>query len=780
MPSQAESPDQGKSLADRFDDFTRNVFGGILPGKGSQPTSAQAAPPLSRTGNRLPPPHRRTMQTRVDNILSRSQSSGIDVDAMEAAYGDDGPTATPPLVARSPNPVTNEVKRIRRPDPTPAEPVVTNAATEPPNTTQNPHLAQPVPKPNTGLTNLANPINRPLHERLTSARESAFDHAAETTTTEPAATGPRTMGDPVADGQFGAQPMPNPTIASRQTNRNVPTGRSLIQPSPLSLGEPSSDGSSGSQTTTLHTGGSSGGSEESVLFARKSPILSVQTVGPRRISVGKQSRYELTIQNAGEVGADEVVVLVDLPAWADVLGAEATVGATQSGGAANNGGAFQWRIGHLKARGRERLVLTIVPRESRPFDLGVHWNYKPIESKTMIEVQEPKVVMNLEGPSEVFYGKKEIYRLNLSNTGNGDAENVGITLLPIGTGQNTPVSHNLGLIRAGEQKSIEVELTARQSGNLTIKVEVQGDGGVHAELTEQVLVRRAALAIDVQGPGVQYVGTEATYRVQVRNTGNAPAKDLKMAINLPAGAKYVSGVDNARLTANGTKLEWTLDSLHTGGEQTFMVRCNLGLPGTSRLDVLSTADGDLSTTANAVTQVEAMADLSLEVVDPPGPVPVGDEAVFEVHISNRGTKDAQNIEVVGFFSRGIEPVATDGCQGEIAPGRVTFNPVLSLPAGAQRVMKVRARAEQSGNHIFRAEVYCKTLGTRLVSEETTHFYQGGPASTPSAPSVVTGSGTSSPDIRTAERYQPSALPSEGNESALVDPSGSSYPPATMR
>ena len=60
------------------------------------------------------------------------------------------------------------------------------------------------------------------------------------------------------------------------------------------------------------------------------------------------------------------------------------------------------------------------------------------------------------------------------------------------------------------------------------------------------------------------------------------------------------------------------------------------------------------------------------------------------------------------------------------PGQVAFSPIASLPAGEEVTLKVRARAEAVGNHIFRAEVRCAPLGTRLVSEETTHFYQDAP------------------------------------------------------
>ena len=87
--------------------------------------------------------------------------------------------------------------------------------------------------------------------------------------------------------------------------------------------------------------------------------------------------------------------------------------------------------GRLAANGKERLVLRIIPRESKPFDLAVRWDYKPVASQAMIEVQEPKVAMRLEGPREVHYGRREVFTLKLANTGTGDAENVVVALTPM-------------------------------------------------------------------------------------------------------------------------------------------------------------------------------------------------------------------------------------------------------------------------------------------------------------------------------------------------------------
>jgi hypothetical protein len=141
------------------------------------------------------------------------------------------------------------------------------------------------------------------------------------------------------------------------------------------------------------------------------------------------------------------------------------------------------------------------------------------------------------------------------------------------------------------------------------------------------------------------------------------------------------------------------------------------------VEVAASAEDDLTASAVAVTQVESVANLALEVKDPGAPVPVGEETVYEIRVRNRGTKDAEGVEVIGYFSRGIEPTGAEGGANHIAPGQVVFVPIPTITPGAEIVLKIRARAEAPGNHVFRAEMYCKALGSRLVSEEVTLYYQ---------------------------------------------------------
>jgi uncharacterized repeat protein (TIGR01451 family) len=459
-----------------------------------------------------------------------------------------------------------------------------------------------------------------------------------------------------------------------------------------------------------------------VLVTRKGPAINVETLGPRRISVGKESTYEVDITNSGEVAGEDLIVFVSLPVWAEVVGAEATSGTAQVNATGQVPGTVQWKLGHLDAKGHEQLTLKIIPRQSRPFDLAVRWESRPMASQAMIEVQEPKLILQLEGPREVLYGKKEVYRLKLTNVGNGNAENVSILLMPIGGGENVPAAHKIGVLAAGAEKLLDVELTARQAGNLTIQVDARADSGVHTELAEKVLVRRANLRIDAEGPRVQFVGAAATYAIHIRNTGTAQAQNVHMSLVLPAGIDYISGIENARLDSSKRKIEWTIEAINPDAEQHFVLKCSLGAAGVTRLQVAAAGADDLAAAATVITRVDAVANLVLDVTDPQGPVAIGEEATYEIRVRNRGTREAENVQVFVYFSRGIEPTGAEGAPNRLAPGQVLFQPITSLAAGAEAVFKVRAKAELAGNHVFRAEAHCKPLGARLVREATNLYY----------------------------------------------------------
>ena len=102
--------------------------------------------------------------------------------------------------------------------------------------------------------------------------------------------------------------------------------------------------------------------------------------------------------------------------------------------------------------------------------------------------------------------------------------------------------------------------------------------------------------------------------------------------------------------------------------------------------------GDLTAAHAMTTKVEAVADLVLDVLDPKGPLPIGQEVAYEMEVTNRGSKEATNVDLVMMFSNGIEPVSADGLNNNIIPGQVQFETVSRINPGETVKLKVIARA----------------------------------------------------------------------------------------
>jgi uncharacterized repeat protein (TIGR01451 family) len=760
-----------KTLSQRLDKFGKSVFGGIFSNEKSKQNanpkpSTLATPQIEDRPvvRRQPPPDMDDQEpiTSRSAVPPTGRTSGLDNRPVSRSARTPVVDDRPPLDVEGLTP-ENAPVIVRRPVRETPKPLAyqpeTTVRDQPetmirrqPETIVRKQPEATVRKPAAVKTETATSDSAPpLHQRLSGFRQSVFPDdpsdtparaaapaesapdaapartttAPERTTTTPIPERPKKRSSTPPDSIYPVDS--RPLLAER-----VPPPARPAQPISEAAGKPAGVGSvvvESRPSAPENLRPTSRTNTDEVLIARKGPILSVDTTGPRTIAVGRESTYQVNLRNSGEVAADDLVLHVTLPEWTEVVGLNVTVGDAPMP-EKTQGGAIVWRVGHVDAKSQQRLTIRLVPRQNRPFDMGVRWEFKPIATQAMIEVQEPRLSLKIEGPREVQYGRKELYRLKLTNTGNGTAENVVLVLTPIGAGDNVPASHKVGILAAGEEKSLDVELTARQSGTLTIQAEARGDNGAKADLEEKVLVHRAALKLDVEGPRVQFVGSVANYNVRIRNTGTAVARNVHFTILLPNGAKYISGVDGIHRSPTQNKLEWILESLSADVEQNFTLRCALGAPGLGKARVYVVADDDLMTSAETIVQIDSVANLVMEVKDPTGPVPVGEDAIYELRIRNRGTREAENVEVFGYFSRGIEPVSADGAPNRLAPGQVTFQPLPTLAPGTEAVLRIRARAEAAGNHVFRAEARCKTLNARLVSEATNLYYTDGPMDAP--------------------------------------------------
>jgi uncharacterized repeat protein (TIGR01451 family) len=459
------------------------------------------------------------------------------------------------------------------------------------------------------------------------------------------------------------------------------------------------------------------------LLSTKQPVIISRVEGPRQILVGREATYRVILENSSEADARNLTAEVRIPEWAEVVDVNSTSGTVERASSEGTG-SLRWQMQSLAGRSNQSLSVRLIPRSGQPLHLSVEWTQAPIASQAMVEVQEPKLEMKISGPQEVLYNKAQRFQLSLRNPGTGVAEDVVIRLVPPGGDEESASSHTVGQLEAGASKEIELELTAREAGDLIMKASATAAGGISSEAVRKVLCRKPELEVDWRGPAEKYAGTEAAYYFRVRNTGTAATEPVAMRIKLPQGVKLISASEGYKLNSQQGEIIWQLEGIPAGEAEFMQLNCQVKQAGTNRFELTAqTASGELQSMKEINTNVIAVADLKLSVTDPQGPIPVGETAIYEIRIRNRGTIDAQNVGVVGLFSTGIDPNAVEGAQFSVRDGRVSIHPINTLPAGEEMVLKIRAVASQAGTHVFRAEVSCEDLDIKLAAEETTKFYE---------------------------------------------------------
>jgi len=475
----------------------------------------------------------------------------------------------------------------------------------------------------------------------------------------------------------------------------------------------------------------SGDGAEDQLFSTRGAVLNVGTAGPRTVVIGKDAVYTIRVQNMGNSDAKDVIVVASMPGWTDVIATETSAGRAHSEAVEGGEGRIAWSIDRVAANQYEVLQLTLVARENRPFQLGVGWTFKPVSAQAQIVVQEPKLEMSLSGPTDILFGETKMFTVDVDNPGTGSAENVVVHLLPVAADGGLAGTKQLGTLEAGERRQMKIELVAEQAGRLQIRAQAFADGGLRTEANAEVMVRRGQIELELRAPEIKYAGTAATYELQVVNTGDAIAEDVTLEAQLPLGSDYVARYGEGELDESGRQVTWSIGALRPGAVKELEFQCVLGSAGANQLEITARANSGLIARDTAITLVEALADLKLTVNDPQGPVPVGEESAYEIRVTNRGTKAAEDVRVFAFFSEGIEPVGIEGGRAKVETGQVIFQPINRLEAGQELQLQIRARADVEGNHIFRVEVECADLGTELAAQETTRFY-----GTSAAPGIV--------------------------------------------
>lgn len=471
----------------------------------------------------------------------------------------------------------------------------------------------------------------------------------------------------------------------------------------------------------------------------QAPHVSLSKTVPPSVLIGQEVPYTITVTNTGQVETQAVTVRDKAPEGLQYLKSDppATV----------EGNDLIWTLGALP--GGQVHTLHVSFKALRPGPIVNCATVTTVEGLkdekcVTTQVTVPQLGVTKTGPATGVVGVPITYQITVTNPGNGAASNVAL-VDEFDEGlehdsQSKKITLNIGALAPGESKTTTLSLTPRQVGRLLNRVTATADGNLIAKAEHPVMVQKAQLSIDKNGPGKRYVGRPAEWNIRVINPGEVPLANVVVRDQLPPELTFTSASEGGTF-ANG-QVVWNLGTLQPREQKIVQVTTKCAKMTPRALNVaVATADPGLQVQAEAAVEILGLPAFRLEVDDVEDPVEIGGRTSYRIVVTNQGSLPGNQVEIAAVLPPQMKLVTAAGPAQYRQDGqRLIFAPVDSLPPGQQLNYNVTVEALEVGDVRFRTELRSATLKDPVIEEESTTIWNPPPGTrTPPA-----GSGTTTP------------------------------------
>jgi uncharacterized repeat protein (TIGR01451 family) len=440
--------------------------------------------------------------------------------------------------------------------------------------------------------------------------------------------------------------------------------------------------------------------------------LAVEKSAPAEVLAGQPFAYTYKVSNLTDATLENVTV-------SDRVTANFTASDSSPKASNVSGGNATWNLGTLGAK--ETKVITV---NGSSADEGVvttcgNATYIPVVCQD-IRVVKANIALTKSEPSDVLICDPIPATITVKNTGSSALSGVQITdMLPTGlTSEGKQnLSFDIGSLAPGESKEVKYTATASTTGKLVNNAKVTSTQGVTAEASATTTVHQPVLAISCKATEQQFMGRKFEVSYTVSNTGDAAAAGTVLEVSVPAGLEVVSA--GSGTVANG-KITYNLGSVDASAPQNVSATFTSATGGT--FEFAGTAKG---TCASAVstscsTKVVGLAAILLEKADDPDPVAVGDSTTYTVKVTNQGSAEDHNVQVIVTIADELTPVSSS--EGTISGNTVTLPVVPSLAPKQAVSYKIVAKGVKVGDGHTSFKLTSDILKSAISAQESTHVY----------------------------------------------------------
>lgn len=246
----------------------------------------------------------------------------------------------------------------------------------------------------------------------------------------------------------------------------------------------------------------------------------------------------------------------------------------------------------------------------------------------------------------------------------------------------------------------ELLATSGQAGITTVRVQIIRPQTKPGDLPTMI-VGQGITSVTWSAPGLhcQAVGPETSpvdstlnYRVEVFNSGDTVAKDVKLSFTPPKGVTFLNATPAG--ASFGQMHQWRIGDLQPGTASTVEVNCRATMAADIRACFRAESAEKLVSEGCVSTRVFASA-LSVKMTGPET-TEVGKEAQFKVEVTNTGRTPLANVTITDNFDPGLSHL-----DGEASPIVKTIE---TISPNETKRFAVTFRVAVAGKHCHRLDV----------------------------------------------------------------------------
>ncbi len=456
------------------------------------------------------------------------------------------------------------------------------------------------------------------------------------------------------------------------------------------------------------------------LDGSQNPMMLIQKCAAEEIQVGKKTTIVITVRNAGNATAHDVRVVDTVPSGARFEDAAPPVVPGQDG-------LLVWELGEMAAGDEKTISLQITPQREGEVGSVASVHFAALASVRTIATL-PKIEILTESQPDVLIGSSQSIVVTMKNTGTGVARNVRLEAdipqqLKHESGESQ-LDAPIGDLRPHESIQRTLSAAAVQAGVSQCIFRAVTDDGVQSEASVAVDVRAPQLAATIQGPTLRYLERQATYRIDVDNTGTAAATDLNFTLRLPTGLKYISTNVPAEYDPNAHAVTLWLEELPAGRQAPIELTV---LPidlGPQVITFAANAALGASAEAKYQVRVDGLAELAYTIGQDNGTIEIGATSTYSVQVTNVGNKPDKNVQLSVQLPAGAQLVDVDaqGIEYRAEGNRLIFAPIAEMQNKDQRTFRFELRHQQPGNQIVRTQLTSQNWPDPIIKDAGTLVY----------------------------------------------------------